>query len=291
MSILLKSNIDHDAESFDSLAALYNHTKEIVFDEIIIDMRETEWFAADMCAVFGAILHSLGNRLNEAKLININPAVEEILSKNGFLSHYGVEQIPDEWHTTISYKRFDITDERHFANYIDSEFINRSEIPEMSDILLKKFRESIFEIYSNAVLHSQTDMGVFSCGQFFPKQERLIFTVADLGVGIRTNINNYTDQELSAEEAIIWATKEGNSTKPNGLPGGLGLKLLRDFIDLNGGRILIVSDTGYWQSKYSEVQTKSIEYPFPGTVVSVEINTADLNTYTLETELNSEDIF
>lgn len=291
MNILLKPSIDHDADSFESLAVLYEHTKEIVFNEISFDMSETEWFAADMCAVFGAILHSLGNRLNRVSLNNIQPAVEEILSKNGFLSHYGVAQIPDEWGTTISYKRFDITDERHFANYIDSEFINRSEIPEMSEILFKKFRESIFEIYSNAVLHSKTEMGIFSCGQFFPNQERLVFTVADLGVGIRTNINNHTDQKLSAEESIIWATKEGNSTKPENLPGGLGLKLLRDFIDLNEGSIQIVSDTGYWQRSSKNVETKQIEYPFPGTVVSVEINTADINTYALEIELNAEDIF
>ena len=291
MSIVLQRNIGHNVESFIHFAALYDRTKEIIFDEIIIDMRETAWFAADMCAVFGAILHSLGNRLNKVSLINLNPAVEDVLSKNGFLSHYGGAQIPDAWYTTISYKRFDVTDERHFANYIDSEFISRSEIPGMSDILFKRFRESVFEIYSNAVLHSQTDMGIFSCGQFFPSKARLVFTVVDLGIGIRTNINNYTDQELTAEEAIIWATEEGNSTKPDNLPGGLGLKLLRDFIDLNGGRIQIVSDMGFWQRRNKKVKSNLIEYPFPGTVVSVDINTADSNTYALETELNADDIF
>ena len=239
--------INHDSTSFEMLADLHNQTKDMVFDVIEIDMGETEWFAAYMCAVLGAILHSMRKRLNEVSLTNIQPPIEEILSKNGFLSHYGHAQIPDEWSTTISYKRFDIKDDHHFANFIENEFINRPEIPEMSDILLKKFRESIFEIYSNSVLHSQTELGIFSCGQFFPNQDRLVFTVADLGVGIRFNINNHTGQELTAEKAIIWATKEGNTTKRGNLPGGLGLKILRDFIDLNGGCIKIVSDAGYWQ--------------------------------------------
>ena len=293
MSVIfrLPEAIDHDYSSFETLACLYIQTKDQGFKNIELNMEDTNWFAADMCAVLGSILHSLRKRLNEVSLKNIDPSIEEIFSKNGFLSHYGGALIPDQWGTTISYKRFDITDDHHFANYIESEFISRSEIPKMSDILLKKFRESIFEIFSNSVLHSQSDMGVFSCGQFFPNQDRLIFTVADLGVGIRHNINNHTQQELSGEEAIIWATKEGNTTKSGNLPGGLGLKLLRDFIDLNGGCIRIVSDEGYWLRRDREFVTEPLSHPFPGTIVCVEINTADQHTYTLSSEISSEDIF
>lgn len=291
MRIRLIPEIKPDNIGFETLAALHIQTKDLSFDNIEIDMEETNWFAADMCAVFGAILHSIRKRLNEVSLTNIQPAVEEILSKNGFLSHYGREQIPDEWGTTISYKRFDITDDHHFANYIESEFINRTEIPEMSNGLLKKFRESIFEIYSNSVLHSQSQFGIFTCGQFFYNLNRLVFTVADLGIGIPKNINNYIGKQLSAEEAIIWATEEGHTTKSGNLPGGLGLKLLRDFIDINGGCIHIVSDAGYCQRTNKETETELLTYPFPGTVVTVEINTADTHVYTLDNGITAEDIF
>ena len=161
----------------------------------------------------------------------------------------------------------------------------------MSRGLLKKFRESIFEIFSNAVLHSRTRLGIFSCGQFFPKQSRLDFTVADLGVGIRQNIKKHTNRALSPENAIIWATKEFNTTKRGNVPGGLGLKILCDFIDLNGGSIQIVSDAGYWQRRDEKTVTKPLSDSFPGTVVSVEINTADTNVYRLTSDLNPEDIF
>ncbi len=50
--------------------------------------------------------------------------------------------------------------------------------------LRKKFHESIFEIFSNAVLHSQTKFGIYSCGQFYPNRNKLDFSVADLGVGM-----------------------------------------------------------------------------------------------------------
>jgi hypothetical protein len=244
-----------------------------------------------MCAAFGAILYSLGENLNRVNLIHVPQDIETILSQNGFLSHYGGIQISDHWRTTIPYQRFDVKDDHYFARYIETEFIHRPEIPKMSPGLLKKFRESIFEIFSNAVLHSDTELGIFSCGQFFPHQNQLGFTVADLGVGIRQNIEDYAGLKLSPEEAIIWATEGFNTTKRGNVPGGLGLKILCEFIDLNGGSIQIVSDAGYWQRKKEKIVTKSLNYPFPGTVVSVEINTADTKVYYLASELNTEDIF
>ena len=283
--------IRHNQAGFEELTSLYAQTKECFFDDIDIDMQKTTWFEANMCAVFGALLYKLGESLNEVNLTNIHPEVERSLSKNGFLSHYGREKIPDIWSTTITYQRLDIDDDRYFSDYIEREFIHRSEMPDMSPGLLKKFRESIFEIFSNAVLHSRTVMGIFSCGQFFPKKDRLDFTVADLGVGMRRNVKDFTGLDLSPEKAIVWATEGNNTTKRDSVPGGLGLKLLSEFIDLNGGRIQIVSDAGYWQRKNKRVTTKKLKHPFPGTVVSVEINTADTNSYSLTSELTAEDIF
>ncbi|PXF58054.1 MAG: ATP-binding protein, partial [Deltaproteobacteria bacterium] len=75
------------------------------------------------------------------------------------------------------------------------------------------------------------------------------------------------------------------------IPGGLGLKLLSEFIDLNGGRIQIVSDAGYWKREKSKVSAAQLSQPFPGTVVSVEINTADKQSYALTYELSETDIF
>lgn len=283
--------IRRDHVSFETLANLYAQTKESVFDDIVIDMSATDWFDADMCAVFGAILYSLGARLNKVNIIHIPQRVETILSKNGFLSHYGRVAIPDLWGTTIPYQRFEVEDDHFFANYIEDELINRSEIPEMSQELLKKFRASIFEIFSNAVLHSRTDLGIFSCGQFFPAKDQLDFTVADLGIGFCENIKDYTGQQFSPEDAITWATKEGHTTKEDSLPGGLGLKLLIDFIDLNGGCIQIASDAGYWQRKKRKTKTQRLSCPFPGTVVSIDIKTDDPHTYSLASELKAEDIF
>lgn len=285
------SEIRHDKTGFDALAVLYSQAKDCVFDNIEIDMKKTLWFDADMCVSFGAVLYRLGDNVNTIKLTNIPPNVENILAKNGFLSHYGQEKISDSWGTTISYRRFDVKDDRSFAEYIESEFIYRSEVPTMSEKLKQKFQKSIFEIFSNAVLHSRTKLGIFTGGQFFPKRHQLDFSVADLGIGIRQNIKESIGLDLTPEQAIIWATSSNNTTKRGQVPGGLGLKLLGEFIDLNGGCIQIVSEYGYWMRKNNKIETAQLSQPFPGTVVNVEINTNDSSSYMLSTEVTPADIF
>ena len=216
--------IHHDQAGFAALVDLYARSKDCLFDDIDVDMGATDWFDADMCAAFGAILYRLGENLNTVRLQNIRPNVAAILSKNGFLTHYGRERIPDRWGTTIPYQRFDVKDDRYFAGYIETELMHRSEIPAMSTGLLKKFRESLFEIFSNAVLHSRTQQGIFSCGQFFPTRHQLDFSVADLGIGIRQNVEENTGLDFMPEKAIAWATEGRNTTKRGQIPGGLGLK-------------------------------------------------------------------
>ncbi|AQQ70177.1 hypothetical protein SMSP2_00520 [Limihaloglobus sulfuriphilus] len=286
-------DIRHNQFGFEALVFLKSQTEELWLETIDIDMKLTTWFDADMCAAFGAILYRLGERLNTVKLNNISENVEIILSKNGFLSHYGRNRFADTWGTTITYQRFDVKDDRYFAGYIEKELIHRSEIPKMSAGLLKKFRESIFEIFSNAVLHSQTKYGVFSCGQFYPRGSRLNFSVADLGIGIRGNVKEIKGFDFPAEDAIDWATREHNTTKRGNIPGGLGLKLLCEFVDHNGGNIQILSDAGYWRRENRNVTKKRINDVFPGTVVNIEINTADTHSYQLacENRITENDIF
>ena len=283
--------IRHNRRGFAALANLHAQTEHCFVDDVEIDMRSTNRFDGDMCAAFGAILYSLGDSLNAISLTNINSKVEKILSKNGFLSHYGRQEMPDRWGTTDFYERFDVGDDRYFSAYIEHGLIRRPEMPKMSAGLLKKFRESVFEIFSNAVLHSHTELGIFSCGQFFPARNRFDFTVADLGIGIRKNVCDNLRQDLSPVDALIWATQEHNTTKRGKVPGGLGLTLLSEFIDLNGGCIRIVSDAGYWRRKNKRTNTSLLGQPFPGTVVSVEINTADHSSYRLISESEDDEIF
>jgi len=101
---------------------------------------------------------------------------------------------------------------------------------------------SIFEIYSNAVLHGDC-LNVYSCGQFYPRKTppRIDFTIVDVGKTIKKNVNNFLQKELSGIDAIEWALAENNTTKPKekNIPGGLGLKIICEFARLNNGKVHI----------------------------------------------------
>lgn len=265
----------------------------MAFDEIDIDLSQCSWFDADMCASLGAILYNLGNDINTVSIVKVPSAIENALSKNGFLQNYGRTNLPDDiWNTTIRYQRFDVSDGKFFGAYVQSGLMRRSELPNMSAALKKKLCESVFEIFHNAVTHSRTELGIFCCGQFFPGKHCIDFCIADLGIGIRRNIEITTGKTFSAGEAIQWATEGQNTTKSGPIPGGLGLKLLREFIGHNGGQIQIVSEDGHWsQSGKNNPSIRRLAAPFPGTAVNIEINTADQNNYILASEVSSEDIF
>ena len=103
--------IHHDEKGFKALVSLHGQTEGCFLDSVELDMSGTHWFDADMCAVLGALLYRLGDNLNDVSLTNIPADVKKILSKNGFLSHYGHEKVSDQYGTTVSYKRFDVEDD------------------------------------------------------------------------------------------------------------------------------------------------------------------------------------
>ncbi len=258
-----------------------------------IEMSKVAWIDANMCAPFGALLHSYINSPQKVgkKLIltNMNDTVENILRKNGFLSDVCLDEPkePDIYKTTIEYQKFESSEPLLFKNYVERHFINKhmeDHIPRMSASLQKKFRRSIFEIFENAVYHSETEQGIFACGQYFPTKDLLKFSVADLGIGIRNNIYNRLGLDLSPERAISWAVDGENTTRAleDGIPGGLGLKLIKNFIYANEGEMTIVSDRGYCKFKNGRELVEKLRSPFPGTVVNITINASgkvELPTY------------
>jgi len=126
------TEIRHNPNGFDTLIRLFAVYASFRFTTIEIDMTKTTWFDADMCAPFGAILYRLGSQGNRISLTQLKPKVERILTKNGFLTHYGRAALPDTYGTTIPYQRFDVKDDRFFAAYVENKFVRRTEMPKMS---------------------------------------------------------------------------------------------------------------------------------------------------------------
>jgi hypothetical protein len=83
----------------------------------------------------------------------------------------------------------------------------------------------------------------------------------------------------------------GNTTKIGNIPGGLGLDIIFEFIKLNKGKIQIVSSDGYWEYRNGKTENKLFDKPFSGTIVNIEFNLDDKDSYRLTEEVSLEDIF
>ena len=277
---------------FERIINLYEKIKRINSeDKLTIDMPY--WFDANMCAPFGAIL-SIINKKNTGITLDCPDKVMKILQKNQFLPNFGFDKppMPDDYESTIEYIQFDVTDSDKFKKYVETHFGNNVHgLPKMSHELIKKFRESLYEIFVNSVFHSETNQ-IFACDQYFHLQNRLDFSIVDLGIGFHGNINKNMNLHLSPKDAVIWAMTENQTTKKGGIvPGGLGLKLIKEFIEQNNGKMQIVTYNGYWEFSNGRTTLNTFRSNFPGTVVNIEINTADSSSHFLESETDYEDIF
>lgn len=284
------SNIHNDLDGYNKLIRFYEEHKDDIFENIEIEL--TTWFAANLSAVLGAILDTIKNNgLNGIKFINIQNNIQTILQKNGFLSFYGYDKIHDTFNTTIEYKKLKPTDSRYFNQYLEDDLLNRKELPNMSDAAHERISESIQEMFVNAQIHSETEF-IYTCGQFFPSEHKLNFTIVDSGIGFAKRIEKDLEQIISSSDAIRWAMIEGHTTK-QGVSGGLGLAILKEFITLNKGKIQIVSGDAFYEFSDNAEKIQKLNNYFDGSVISMTFKTDDNKTYKLASEAqeNINDIF
>ena len=246
-----------------------------------------------MSATLGAILDLFTKSFNGIHFDyfdfpNTKKSIEQILLKNDFLTFYGKKRKVDINHTTIKFQKLTPNDAKYFKNYVIEELIGREELPKMTKAVKEKIVESIYEMFVNAQIHSETE-NIYTCGQFFPAKNTIEFTIVDTGIGIKEKVNKFLNVNLTSSQAIKWAIIDTHSTKD--VTGGIGLALLKEFIEKNNGKMQIVSDSGFYEfGKYGEF-SKEFQGRFPGTIVNLQFNTNDNCNYCLKNEININDIF
>jgi hypothetical protein len=293
-TIKIEKSIRSDFSGYNYLSKLNHQLDSCSFEQIAIDFSDNEWFEANLCAVLGAVIYQAQTDFNDIGLINLRPAQNNIFSRNHFLASFGGLKIADYNDTTIKYRRNRLSEDKLIKEFLMSELINKPDFPKLSDPAKKEIIRSIFEIYSNAIIHGDCS-DVFSCGQFYPNKRppRIDFTIVDMGKTIKGNVSDFLGVEKSGLEAIGWALAENNTTKPKdkNIPGGLGFKLIQEFVRMNRGKIQIVSSDGYWQSVKGQEEYATLDFPFPGTIVNLEFNLDDKSFYYLKQESNPDIIF
>jgi len=266
-----------------------NDAQDDLAQAIVLGMRGT-FFNAAMSAALYTVLKRVQERHKVYLHKERDARVENILLRNGFFPHLtGASEAYDTYGTTIRFKVFQRKDEDFFYDYTNRYVIHHPSFPVASKALKEEIHRGLLELFVNASTHADSRHGIFTCGQLFPNKNTLEFCLADAGIGIHGNVRKL-EPNISDVDAIVWAMQEGNTTRirTDGVPGGLGLKVLKEFIQHNGGRLIMVSGLGYLEINASGPNTLTLDCPFPGTVAHLAVRTDDPCYYALSYEATME---
>lgn len=273
--VQVPARIANSFYSFERIIRIHEKLITLHNETVIFDFSGANWFDANLSAVLGAIFINLIENKNKVMIRGMSGAIKNILEKNKFLSTFGLNSTPDVYNTTIDFNIFNKSDRIKFQEYIDSNLLPKITIK--MDVHFKSiFASNLEEIYQNARTHGDSSK-IITCGQWYPNQKKIKFTICDIGLTIPEN-TRALQPDLSPSESINWATKYGNSSKPSFESGGLGLYNLKSFIESNRGKMHIISGNGYWGFS-NEISLVDLDYHFNGTIVNLEINLNDENMY------------
>lgn len=253
------------------LFKFYNEAKDY-FDCIIsIDFYHLRWFDANLSAIFGAMIQLLIDN-NNLKFTTDLAYLEnrfDVLFRNGFLNSENYKS--DERNSTIAFQNFDQKDKESFNHYIENNLMQHRGMPNLSEDQSDSILDALNEIFCNIQLHAQTDNDFFVCGQYYPRQSKLIFTMVDLGIGFLPAIAEKTNNEVQSNyQAIKWALEKRNTTKKN-TPGGLGLYDLNNYFSSSNGDFQIITGDTFWSKNLenSPLKKQIFNKPFIGTIVNL----------------------
>lgn len=271
------------------LVSLWEFLSTAGNDEVCIQFDCCKCIDANLSSVMGAFFDEWFNKGIRAYLTEpLNRTVRKALSRNGFFPSFNIKNTFEEKENYIKYRCFDGSEAEAFKVYLFEELLKKQKFPKCSDKAKEKIVESIYEVFANAVTHSGRH-SVYTCGESHLHNEvhMLDMTIVNLGRTISDNVNEYLRKqkklELSQEDTIKWAFEKGNTTKS--IPGGLGLDILKEFIDLNRGNIQMLSGAAMLSYSNRTFTTDSLGVIFPGTIVNLNFNCDDQKSYSLTEEV------
>ena len=280
-TIPIEHRVQSDFNGYTFLSKLHHKLEREMFENITLDFSKNTWFDANLCAVLGAIINSCQKKYNIVEIINTDPSVEQVFLKNDFLANFGGAALFDIHNTTIKYSKNEKSDIQHIKDKIQ-DVIGKPDFPQLSENVRIEMLNSIFEIYTNAFIHTDCEL-VYSCGQYYPNKDlpSLDLTIVDLGRTIKRNVNEFLNTNMSGIETIEWAMVDSHTTKrkEDNIPGGLGLGIIQQFIELNNGKIQILSADGFVQLDKRNIHKKCFTPSFPGTIITIEFNLNDNSSY------------
>jgi hypothetical protein len=145
----------------------------------------------------------------------------------------------------------------------------------LSPGLKGSLRMSLQETMTNVIDHSEVQ-DYLVCAWTYPriKKGQIRLCIADMGMGILQSLRQSGKYAalINDHEAIMLATEPGVSSRTS--VAGLGLSHIKNFIEVNEGRMCIISYNGkvFWKYDQGKILKQKMSLPFNGTLVKLVIN-------------------
>lgn len=256
----------------------------------MFDFSSCAFLGQNGVAFLGGLARLIEHRGGEATFdwSTLRENIRMNLAQNGFLSAFNAGVDPWEGNS-IPYREDPELDKNGLVDYLAELWLGRDWV-HLSDGLRNAVAGRVCEIYVNAFEHSDSRVGVFSCGQHYPRMKVVRLTAVDFGMGIPGNVRTFSGRNTHAGSAMKWAFQRGTTTRPGSSGGGVGLDLLKELVRVNGGALSIFSHEGYAvllsQSEKYEVRSSYFE----GTMVTISLR-CDQMHYRLMHERGNENLF
>ena len=271
------SSIYTDATGVRQMLRFYQYCLNYRDCTVHIDLSNITWIDGNMCAFLGALLY----RLNRANNLSFRMDGQQVASCCEILLHNDFLQVDQNVRafkktSSIPYTRFSPKDVTGFMNYMENDLLNHVSMPQLKSDVKEKLLDDLGEVFGNIDKHAETDQPFFVCGQYYPRQHVIRFSICDLGIGFFTNINKQVPNKVShAGHAILWAL-EGNSTKSDA-PGGTGLIGLKRYMEDDHGHLQIFTNNYGWCSKTAASNSLifpdgiiPLNYTYKGALINLE---------------------
>lgn len=248
-----------------------------LFTDVQFDFSNCDFLAPNAVACLGGIARLVDHNGGQAVFNwgSMSPKVLMNLRQNGFAGKFGDPS--GQWDgNSIPYREDGIRDVQGIMEYLTYRWLGKGWVRVPVQVA-NAIAGQMWEIYGNAFEHSNTQIGVFSCGQYFPQMNELVLTAIDFGQGIPQKIRTFLGQDdraqtLSSSSCLQWAFGRGNSTSVGKVARGLGLDLLKEFVASNRGKMEVYSNDGYAIIDERGDRYSDRNIGFEGTIVYITLH-------------------
>ena len=290
-SIIYVPRLNDDPADFKRLFDMW-HMANGYFEDVRFDFSNCGFLRPNAVAFLGGLA-----RLIESRCGNVvfdwstlcNSWVMNTIRQNGFASKFGDDSVPWDG-TSIPYREDPRFDPDGMAEYLSERWLGKGSV-HVSEPLKNAIVERVLELYVNAFEHSESRIGVFSCGQYFKSSKELHLTLVDFGIGIPASVRAFIRQRhpdlpterLPGYKCLNWAFQNMHTTKPDVTSRGAGLDLLKSFIRINRGTMVVYSNDSCATITAQQETFEAFAPSFGGTLFHI-ILTCDETHYSLASE-------